>query len=69
MQKINSITIINGEGTIGYFVGDNGITAIENSSDEYEDHTDFIYIIKKGKAAYKKIINCPVEIEYFAEEK
>ncbi len=59
---IKNITIV---GLASYSVGFNNIVEIKNVSDEYSDHTDFIFeCYDKDGRILKRIINCPIDVTY-----
>jgi hypothetical protein len=62
-QKIKALYVNNGD---CYKTGNkNGsITEIINHSQEYEDHTDYVYEVKSNGKTFVMVINCPVTVEY-----
>jgi len=75
-MKIKAITIINLEGTKGYRVGETvwnstgnvcgKVERIENESQEYPDHIHVQYSVYSSTGStVSRIINCPIEVEYF----
>ena len=64
MNKIKSITIVNGQGTKSYHVGDNGVTQISSTVEYYDNAVDREYFVYKHEKLLAQIINCPVEIHW-----
>jgi len=62
---IKEISILCKEGLYQKFtVGELGITEIKNLSQEYPDHSEYVYDIKSGDKVIFQIIDIPVLIEY-----
>jgi|GEM_PF-6102195 len=76
MSSITAIALNLPMATEHYKVGDTDfvhgafseITEIRDVSNEYEDHTDWIYDIYADGKLYKSIVNSPVSITYSLEE-
>ena len=70
--KIKSVTIVNQQGTQGYFVGSeyNGLT-IESIKDCSMEYPEAFIIIHQGFTKDKELvfetINAPVDVQYEAE--
>jgi hypothetical protein len=64
-NKIKSITIVNQQGTKSYYASER--IEITDETIEYIDAIDWIYEVKQDGKLLAKIINCPVEIEYYIE--
>ena len=64
-MKIKEISILCKDGLYQKFtVGYNDITEIKNLSQEYPDHSEYIYNIKSNDKLLFQIIDIPVLIEY-----
>jgi hypothetical protein len=69
IREIKRLLVLNGNGQLGdYWLGEvkegKLITKIEDISDCYPDHTDFIYDVWSNDHLVAQVINCPVTIEF-----
>ena len=64
-MKIKEISILCRDGLYQKFtVGEMGVTDIINFSQEYTDHSEYVYEIKSENKPLFSIVNVPVLIEY-----
>jgi hypothetical protein len=64
-QKIKALWVNNGDWyMVGIAISGNEVTEIVNLSQEYEDHTEFIYQVKIGDKVLADVINFPVTVQY-----
>lgn len=64
-MKIKEISILCRDGLYRKFtVGELGVTEIKNLSQEYPDHSEYIYDIMCGNKVIYQIIDIPVLIEF-----
>jgi hypothetical protein len=64
-DKIQSITIVNQQGTKSYYASEH--IEIINKTIEYPDAIEWYYEVKQDGKLLAEIINCPVNIEYYIE--
>ena len=65
-MRIKEISILCREGLYQKFtIGELGITEIKNLSQEYPDHSEYVYDIICGDKVIYQIIDVPVLIEFY----
>ena len=66
-NKVKSVSIISGTGVNTYEVGRDGVTRIDNNSEEYPDHSEVMLSVWVDDKLKAEVLNCPVDIVYGIE--